>query len=71
MPGLSAKYPIGDTSPLWRLIIGIDEALGDYRSLGRIRRLGSSHSAARSLERGSVLAAAIRGSRVPDSDRGW
>ena len=31
MPGLSAMYPIGDTSPLWRLITGIDEALGNYR----------------------------------------
>jgi hypothetical protein len=34
MPGLSTKYPIGDTSPLWRLIAGIDEALGDYRRSG-------------------------------------
>lgn len=34
MPELSAKYPIGDTSPLWRLIVGIDEALGDYRRSG-------------------------------------
>ncbi len=34
MPELSARYPIGDTSPLWRLIVGIDEALKDYHGSG-------------------------------------
>jgi hypothetical protein len=34
MPELSAKYPIGDTSSLSRLVLGIDEALRDYRGSG-------------------------------------
>ena len=32
MPGLSARYPFGDTSPLTRFVIGLDEALRGYRS---------------------------------------
>jgi hypothetical protein len=31
MPALSAKYNFGDTSPLTRFIIGLDEALRSYR----------------------------------------
>ena len=31
MPWLSALHPFGDTSPLTRFVIGLDEALRDYR----------------------------------------
>ena len=31
MPWLSAEHPFGDTSPLTRFVIGLDEALRDYR----------------------------------------
>jgi hypothetical protein len=31
MPWLSARHPIGDTSPLARFVIGLDEALKNYR----------------------------------------
>ena len=31
MPWLSAEHPVGDTSPLTRFVIGLDEALRDYR----------------------------------------
>ena len=31
MPWLSAVHPFGDTSPLTRFVIGLDEALRDYR----------------------------------------
>ena len=31
MPWLSAMHPFGDTSPLTRFVIGLDEALRDYR----------------------------------------
>ena len=33
MPWLSTLHPFGDTSPLTRFIIGLDEALRDYRGL--------------------------------------
>jgi hypothetical protein len=33
MPELSRKYNFGDTSPLTRFVIGLDEALEDYRGL--------------------------------------
>jgi len=31
MPWLSTRHPLGDTSPLTRFVIGLDEALRDYR----------------------------------------
>ena len=31
MPWLSTLHPFGDTSPLTRFVIGLDEALRDYR----------------------------------------
>src|SRR5262249_5141971 len=31
MPWLSARYPVGDASPLAKFLIGLDEALRDYR----------------------------------------
>jgi len=31
MPWLSAEHPIGDNSPLTRFLMGLDEALRDYR----------------------------------------
>ena len=31
MPGLATQYPIGDTSPQSRFVVGIDEALEEYR----------------------------------------
>jgi hypothetical protein len=31
IPGLSTRLPFGDTSPLTRFVIGLDEALRDYR----------------------------------------
>jgi hypothetical protein len=31
VPGLSTRHPFGDTSPLTRFVIGLDEALRDYR----------------------------------------
>ena len=34
MPWLSTRHPIGDSSPLTRFVIGLDEALRDYRGLG-------------------------------------
>ena len=45
MPGLSAEHPFGDTSPLTRFVIGLDEALRNYRGSDESplpRDLGSS-----------------------------
>ena len=46
MPWLSAEHPVGDTSPLTRFVMGLDEALRDYRGSEESllpRNLGSSH----------------------------
>ena len=46
MPWLSALYPFGDTSPLTRFVIGLDEALRDYRGSEEaplLRSPGPSH----------------------------
>jgi hypothetical protein len=45
MPWLSAEYSFGDTSPLTRFVMGLDEALRDYRGSEESplpRDLGSS-----------------------------
>jgi hypothetical protein len=34
MPWLSARYPLGDTSPLTRFVIGLEEAIREYRGAG-------------------------------------
>jgi hypothetical protein len=46
MPWLSAEHPVGDTSPLTKFVIGLDEALRGYRGSEEslpLRNLGSSH----------------------------
>jgi hypothetical protein len=46
MPWLSAEHPFGDTSALTRFVMGLDEALRDYRGSEESplpRNLGSSH----------------------------
>jgi hypothetical protein len=46
MPWLSALHPIGDTSPLTRFVMGLDEALRDYRGSEEappLRNPGPSH----------------------------
>ncbi len=45
-PRLSTLYPFGDTSPLTRFVIGLDEALRDYRGSEEaplLRNAGPSH----------------------------
>ncbi len=53
MPWLSALHPFGDTSPLTRFVIGLDEALRDYR--------GSEETPA---ARGTQVHPVIRGTRT-------
>ena len=46
MPWLSTLHPFGDTSPLTRFVIGLDEALRDYRGSEEaplLRNPGPSH----------------------------
>jgi hypothetical protein len=46
MPGLSTLLPFGDTSPLTRFVIGLDEALRDYRGTEEtplLRNIGRSN----------------------------
>jgi hypothetical protein len=42
MPWLSTLFPVGDTSPLTRFVIGLDEALKDYRGVDDALRPGGS-----------------------------
>jgi len=42
MPWLSTQHPFGDTSPLTRFVIGLDEALRDYRGSEEAPLLRSS-----------------------------
>jgi hypothetical protein len=44
MPGLSAMYPLGNTSTLTRFVIGIDEALRNYQGAEEARRLNVERS---------------------------
>ena len=65
MPRLSTLHPFGDTSPLTRFVIGLDEALRRLSRIGEDHRLGNAGQSGRSLERRPFLSPSPRRATDP------
>jgi hypothetical protein len=70
MPALASKYPIADNSPLWRFVVGIEDALREYRRSGESARPEAFDPAHDPWNEDLFRPRRAADSRAPASDRG-